>query len=376
MKNKLNLSIVIVFTAFVAALTLLWIVTPDRTFSDRENRSLALAPDFSVRSLTSGKLMSGFEKYVSDQFGARDSWITLNAAVEVSLAKMENSGVYLASDGMLVERFHEPDSALLDSNINAVRTIALRLHERGVPLYFTLVPGAVSVLSDRLPRNAPNGDQNAVIELASSALSDVAAIVDTRSALLAHRDEPIYFRTDHHWTALGAYYGYRALMSAMSLDALPLGESELLSPNFYGTAYSSSGATWVKPDALYAYVRDPGVTALDYNSGKPVETTLYHPVMLGKKDKYTYFLGGNSPLRVFRTSGDGSKLLIIRDSYMDIELPFLLAHFSEIHLIDLRYFNRQTVLSYAQEIGADAVLVSYSVKNFAEDSQIKLLGLG
>ena len=86
------------------------------------------------------------------------------------------------------------------------------------------------------------------------------------------------------------------------------------------------------------------------------------------------FMGGNQPLAVVKTGNEGEKLLLIRDSYADSEVPFLLGSFSEIHLIDLRYY-KQDIAGYVRQNGIDRVAVSYSLKNFMTDSNVYFLGV-
>ena len=90
-------------------------------------------------------------------------------------------------------------------------------------------------------------------------------------------------------------------------------------------------------------------------------------------DKYAYFFGGNAPLITVRTGNEGPKLLILRDSFMDSMSPFLLPHFSEIHIMDLRYY-KYSVQDYIREHGIDQVLVCYSVTNFVQDSSLFVMG--
>ena len=90
---------------------------------------------------------------------------------------------------------------------------------------------------------------------------------------------------------------------------------------------------------------------------------------------YTYFLGGNQPLYILEnpSASTDRTLLVVRDSYSDSLAPFLSQDFAELHLLDLRYY-RTGVADYAQEIGADAILVLYSVDNFQKDDNIIFLG--
>ncbi len=152
-----------------------------------------------------------------------------------------------------------------------------------------------------------------------------------------------------------------------------------VSEDFYGTVYSSSGVRWVKPDCMDTYVPEEGITVISHTydqKGNPVEEPrqLYDETFLAVKDKYAMFLGGQQSLGVVRTPNtQAPKLLLIRDSYSDSLTPFLTAHFSEIHLIDLRYY-KLSVGDYIKEHGIDTAVVLYSVPNFVSDSNLVWLG--
>ena len=229
--------------------------------------------------------------------------------------------------------------------------------------------------ADRLPAGAPTADEQAIIEEMYSAVQ--AQTVDLCTPQNAHRDEDLYYRTDHHWTSLGAYYGYTALMDAMGLEAEPLDQSgkTTVSDSFYGTLFSRSGVRWVAPDQIDRYISEDGVEVTSYPEGSPVEGSLYVDRFLQEKDQYSSFLGGNQPLCVIRTEHtDAPRVLVIRDSYTDSLAPFLTQNFSEIHLFDPR-MNLTSVKGYVEENQIDSVVVLYSIANFtAEGNQMFVLG--
>ena len=104
----------------------------------------------------------------------------------------------------------------------------------------------------------------------------------------------------------------------------------------------------------------------------PESGALYQPEYLDKKDKYSYFLGGNMPLGIIRTRSQGPKLLLIRDSYSSSMVPFLTGYFSEIHMVDMRYY-RMSLRDYVKEQEIDEVAVIYGLQTFLEDSNLAFL---
>jgi hypothetical protein len=238
-----------------------------------------------------------------------------------------------------------------------------------LPVYLGLIPSAAEVWRGKLPPGAESWDQASYIRAAAG--ESGAEGVDFLGTLEAHRGEALYYRTDHHWTTLGAYYGCAAVLDALGRgDELPGPDAfqhRVLpgSDRFNGTLYSKSGIHWLRPDTIEFWVPEEGLSVTSWRSGSPEETALYETSYLDEKDKYSVFLGGNQPLCVIKNENlpEGEKLLLIRDSYSDALAPFLAQYFAEVHLLDLRYY-RASAAQYAAENGIDRIFVLYSVPNF------------
>ena len=363
----------IVFLAFIFAFFILNTALPDREFSEQENRSLQQRPAFSFDELFSGQYTKDFEAYTTDQFTLRDEWITLKAASELALGKRQNNGMFLCDGGTIIEPYEAPEDGKLEANMEALNKLVANTD---ADVYFALIPGKSDIWAHMLPQNAPRDSEKAAIDYCYS-LSD-AVNVDIYGKLEEHSGEYIYYRTDHHWTTLGAYYGFSALAESMGLDCPDISEyggRETVSEDFYGTSWSSSGFSWVEPDSMEIFVTEPeGLEITNYPQGSPVEGQLYDWSRLEVKDKYSFFYGGNTPLLEIETGVEGApSLLILRDSYMDSLSPFLLEGYSRIHILDLRYY-RASLSDYIAQNGFDDVLVCYSIDNFSTDSNIFLLG--
>ena len=314
-QHNFNLLLTVLFCLFIGGMFLGSLILPDRAFSQLENRNLEQAPKISLEAIDTGKFMEDAEDYVNDQIIGRDFWVALKAWSERLSGKQENNGVYFAKEDTLISRVDTPEQSTLDTNAGYVNALVDNVD---VPVYFGIIPSAAEIWSDRLPAGAPTADELSWIEEMYFATG--ASTVDLAGALLAHQDEDIYYRTDHHWTSLGAYYGYTALMDAMGLEAVPLDESQkvTVSEDFYGTLFSSSGVRWLPPDHIDRYISDDGVTVTAYPNGTPEPGSLYVDSYLEVKDKYSSFLGGNKPLCVIETEHtDAPKVLVIRDSYAD-----------------------------------------------------------
>ena len=364
------------FCVFLGGLLVWHLLLPDRDRSDVENRTLAQFPEFSWEDLKDGSFTKGVEEYFADQFPLRDQWTGLKARAEQVLGKREFNGVYLCGDA-LIAKVEPPKDGLEEKNLSYVSRLA---ESAEVPVYLGLIPSAAEIWRDRLPRGAESWDQAAFIARAAE-LEGVEPI-DFLTALRDHAGERtwegIFYRTDHHWTTLGAYYGHAALMEALGRGGeVPEPETVRardlpVSNGFQGTLYSQSGIHWLEPDSIEFWVEESGLTVTSWRDGTPKEAGLYDYDYLGKKDKYSAFLGGNQPLCVVKNPEGKGKLLVIRDSYADSLAPFLALHFEEVHLLDPRYY-RYSAAKYAEDNGLDAIAVVYSVPNFITDRNLVLL---
>ena len=353
----------VLFCVFLAGFGLLHIALPDRIFSPVENRNLRQLPEFTWSSLADGSYTAAMETYLSDQFPLRDGWMGLKTRYEYLLGKREFHGVYLCGDRLISK---VADDSRGEQNLDCLRALT---EKTDIPVYLGLIPTAAEIWKDKLPEGADSFDQTVYLERARGA---GAVWVDMAGALAAHGDEAVFYRTDHHWTSLGAYYGYTALMEAMGEEPLPLGTARQVSEDFYGTLYSSSGVHWLQPDTMERYVPGEDVTVENVSTGET--HGLYVDSFLEEKDKYASFMGGNMPLYIVRNEHAAAdrKLLVVRDSYSDSLAPFLSQDFAEIHLLDLRYY-RTSVAQYAQDNGMDQIFVCYSVENFVKDQDAVFL---
>ena len=374
MSKKYSIFITALFCAFIFGFGIAHFVLPDRDFSEQENRYLSQFKAPTFETVRSGKFMETFEDYITDQFPLRDRWIQLKALSERALSKQENNSVYFGADGQtLFARFNKPSAEDLEKRVGYVNALADNLD---VPVYFSIIPDKSYVWANRLPANAPNVDDGWTNETIKSLISQRVRYIDLYGAL---DGDDVFYRTDHHWTTMGAYQGYTALVNAINGSATALDyEPTLVSDSFCGTTWSSCGAGWVLPDEMYTWVPEGGengkVAVTRYPEGAPIEGSLYDLSKLELKDKYSMFLGGNQPLCVIRNpDGQNGRLLIIRDSYSDSLAPFLALDYQEVHLFDPRY-TIMSLKQYVADNNIDHVVVLYSASNFSTDANLFKLG--
>ncbi len=363
---------------FFCFFTLLWsvliicnLVTPEKTFSENENRLLAKLPKYTNEKLINGEYMNELDEYINDQFVFRDNWIYIKTMAERAMLKPDINSVYFAEDGYLIEKHDKSDVSEeqaqknKDRLINFVKKYADKLGEDRVNVM--MVPTASMVLKDKLPPFATGYDQDAYIDEVIEALPK-GTFIDVRNILNQHKEEYIYYRTDHHWTALGAFYAYEQW--ATDAGIMPLSQKQfditLASDQFFGTLHSRVNVN-VKPDEIYLYkIKEDMNYQLLYNLTDHTDT-LYDLSKLEGKDKYSVYMGGNNALVEVKTNNkNGRRLLVIKDSYAHSFVPLAVNHYEETFMIDFRYYNAG-VEEFIEENKITDVLVLYNTMNFVKD---------
>lgn len=355
-------------SAFIVGMIVLNIVTPDRDFSPMENRSLELMPSFSWDSLLSKKFTTDFEDYIADQFALRDFWIGVKTDLARAMGQNVSNGVYLGRDGYLLQEFREPAKQDLTAKLKALNTFASATPK--LKKYFMLAPNAVDILKDKLPPYAPGNDEQVYLDEIEAGLDKSFQVVDVYGTLTAHRKEAVFYKTDHHWTTLGAFYAYQKLGQMMGFSPHQQSDYQIkrVTDSFWGSLYSESGFKHIAPDSIELYIpKKPEAYDVKYYDTDEEGHSLYTMTNLTKKDKYTVFFNGNQSLITIQTSAPGGKkLLVLKDSYANSFVPFLTDQFSEIYMVDLRYYS-DDLLKLIQDNGIDNALFLYNVNTFAGD---------
>ncbi len=377
MKRR-SLILIITSVVFLAFLCIGTLVTPEVGFSENENRYLQAAPKLTIQNVLSGRFETQAEDYLNDQIIGRSLWVRTMATTEAALGVGDINGVYLATDGRVVKRVTEMDFDWdrYRRNLKQVTELAESCEANGSRLYAMPVPTAAYVYQEDLPDHAMRFDEDRAFAEAQDVLGD--RLIDLREALRAavkdgsaareSADGGVFFRTDHHWSGYGAYLGYAGFLRARAEDLLAAPYAELaptvLSDDFYGTLYSKVLLTTLTKDS----VETPGAAltaAYRVSLNGKTYDSLYFNEYLNKKDKYAVYFGGNYDkvdIEVGGAAGGKGSLLILKDSFANSFVPYLLGHYSKITMIDSRYY-RGSVEELARDY--DEVLVLYGIDNFA-----------
>ncbi len=373
MDKKINLITVISFCSLLFVLSFLFVVLPDREFSEQENRSLAVFPAPSAENFFSGEYANDINVYFADQFPFRDWFVKLKSASELMFAKKENNGVLYHPDQLAVcdfnaykSRLHiaeDTDRIYLDTLRAQLEMYDRFAHELSVPLITVLPPRTIDVSDSLYKYDRPDGD--AVFELMERCLSDRCGYVDTISLLRKGFDngEYVMYRTDHHWTTLGAYQVYCEVMKELGKEKsiIPFESFEIEQiEDFSGTTAARANFPEYRTDTLeiwhlpdddqYSVVAD-GTDLGGFYSEKYLDTV----------DKYSVFLDGTHRLTEIKKIGESREtLLIAKDSFANCMIPFLAR---EYDIVAVNLHTNTNISALVEQYAADAVLVVYNTEN-------------
>ena len=368
---KIYFKITLIFLLFMAVACGFLIFQPDKEYSASENRMLAQKPEFSLANLASGKFMTDMEDYVTDQFFFRDQWISLKVLEDMALGKRESNGVYIGKQGYLMQvPENNPNMDDVQNTLDRIRDFAQR--HQDINTVMSLVPNAAYISTQLMPANAPVRDQSQDIALAQDTVGSFLNFVDLTETMSSHRDEAIYYKTDHHWTSLGARYAFDTLYTALGIQQ-PAQDYTIypVTHTFSGTLASKSGYNRSQ-DTIDIYVPKDVNTEYVVNYVEEGEKTasMYESSALDQKDQYEVFFGGNhSRVDITSSLDENKNLLIFKDSYANSLIPFLQPYFRSIIVIDPRYYY-DDIDSLITDNSITDILFLYNVDTFMTDTSL------
>lgn len=382
MSKKIN---AILIPAIIILLAIASICMPAKDFSERENRYLASFPELTWKNVKSGDFTEGIADYLSDHFPARDTWIEINTRRSLLQGKTLINGVFFADDGYLIEKYNKSES------MSKIAKVVNNFSDKvDAEVTFMAAPTSCFININRHPLGIDSNAQMLdMIEL-YGCLS--CKKIDLTSLLfIENLSEPMFYKLDHHWTSRGALAAACAYKYAMEEDAFPeymepLDRAEVLakyidkqensfrftvvSDNFRGTLFNKVGECGLEPDIIEA----PDLSDLDinYETEEGSFDTVYDQSKLQTADQYAYFLSGNHPIATITNASckNDRTLLIIKDSYANSMVPFLVKDYSKITVIDPRYYG-ESVSELVNENGIDEVLFVYNMNTLGTDSGIR-----
>ncbi len=378
--KKAQIAIIAIFLAFTFVLSCLFFALPKKEYSSSEKRYLAKTPEFSLENFFSGKLTTSLEGgeqvgYIADHFPLRSLFVGINAYWNLGIGATASNGYYFCRDGYIITKPSDTNRA--DRNLQLINLFAASFDE----VSLMVVPSAGEVLAEKLPKVHAVYPDKEVYDYIFENKADNLDFIDLREKFegYAEKGEQIFYRTDHHWTSLGAYTAYKLYCNEKGIEAKDADEFEKTEhPGFYGTTYSSSGYFLAKPDTLEIWenkeIADKVKVTINEGTRSDEYTSMYFESHLSEDDMYPVFLDGNHALVTIENENAKSDetLLIIKDSFAHCAAPFLAENYSKVIMVDLRYY-KNSVSDLVRAEGADEILFLYGMNNFCTDSNFAFL---
>ena len=400
------LKVIAFFLMLYIGATVSFMIPLRPTYSESEKRDLKEFPEFSFEAILSGSYFDDISTWFSDTFPFREQLTKLNTSLK-KLSGFDSIAIHgdvdlgdeipdTPMDIPVTEEYKEPEitapetttpittepstteskkepkpdiktqslgailvagnsayeyynfsSKLAPDFINCVSSIKGAAGNKS-NVYSLLIPTSMDIeLHEEIRKDINSSDQKKALDYFNSSFKDVTAVSSIYDTEKAHKNEYTYFRTDHHWTALGAYYAYEEFCKAKGIASVPITDYSTVSfDGFLGTFYSSSGqssALGNTPDTVVAYLPKNNVectlTESDGNQYKwdvISDVTEYAPNL-----KYLTFIGGDQALVTINNLDmtEGSTCLVIKESYGNAFVPFLIPHYKNIYVIDPRHYK-------------------------------------
>ena len=345
-----------------------------RTYSPVEKRELQTRPEISITKVLDGRFQKKYESYLRDQFPGRDHWVSFQTDMELFMGKNEIHNVYIGKNHYLLEHYTEKefDPQQISKNLQALEKFVGKA-KQNADVHVMMVPTKSWVLREKLPAFAPHYKEQKFYDALQQKLEKEDVLISVEPVLDAHKEEEIYYRTDHHWTTLGAWYAYEQYTKAVGGDlqrAQGKKKFRCISKDFYGTTYAKINYAR-QADKIEIYEPADKLRVV-YNMGEKKTKTLYDVSFLKTPDQYSVFTGGNQAvLEITGGIKNGKTLLLIKDSFANSILPFLAEDYEKLVGVDLRQLNVSGDRLLEMFSPTD-ILILYNSAQFAQDKEFEI----
>ncbi|MEG1427107.1 MAG: DHHW family protein [Oscillospiraceae bacterium] len=265
--------------------------------------------------------------------------------------------------------FYNFNQSVADSYIETVDKAATSL-EGTASVYDIIVPTSMGVMLDpEFAENAGSSNQRKAIDFFHNSFNKVVKPIDIMDVLREKGDQYLYYRTDHHWTSLGAYYAYTAVAEAAGFKPLDLSQyTKKEYPDYLGSFYEETQnnvALGNNPDTVEAYI-PPDKVVMDVTQEDGVVLSDW-PMIADGTDydtsmKYIIFLAGDNPFTEMTNENatSGKSCLLIKESFGNAFAPFLTSNYKKVYVVDYRYYKGK-VQDLVKEKGIDDVFIMNNI---------------
>lgn len=367
-QKRIKRMLALLMPLFILLALVINIIVPDKDISFVENRSLQKFPEINKTSFVDGSFENKMSNWFGDQFVGRNGLIHLRYGVLKLMGQKKINDIYLCGK-QLIEDTKLPNETQLSRNLNAINAFTEKHSD--VDTSFMLIPNAVYVQNKRLPYFSDENDQGKIMDSIYNTLDSSVYSFDARKTLKKHSEEYLYYKSDHHWTSLGAFYTYQAWQKQQGNDDVSLKDYDqyVVSNNFRGTLANGSGSFGIKDDITIFVNKNLS----DYYVQEPKQKnkgSIYDSSFLKTKDQYSVFLGGNKDIQRIELNNDSKRhLLLFKDSYANSFVQFIMNDYHSITIVDPRYY-RDDIEKVMQEDLITDVMYLYNTNTFVEDTSL------
>lgn len=401
-KRGRRLKIASFFITLYFGTVMAFIIPLRPTYSESEKRNLASFPEFSIDALVSGSYFDDISTWFSDTFPFREKLTEANMYVKTFYGVKGEEEVAIHGDVDVGDDIPDsplivPDEPIVNNDKpasdntppkeeSADNRAELEVQQLGAiivagdsayeyygfsedcalgfvscvnkleslanpsgDVYAMIIPTSMDItLNDATRKKVNTADQKSAIDLFNKSFKNCIAVDGIYAAERQHRNEYTYFRTDHHWTALGAYYAYEQFAKEKGIAPISLATYPVKNfDGFLGTFYSSSNqspALKKNPDTVTAYmpINNVECSYVQKTGDSPISWPVINDVTdYGPGLKYLTFIGGDNALTTIKNldNPDGGVCVVIKDSYGNAFVPFLIPHYSTVYVIDPRHYS-------------------------------------
>lgn len=359
--------IVTVFFLFLLGFCFAGIFLPDIAVSQKERRTLADKPKFSIASIMNGNYMKDLETYFLEQFAGRELFRTIKAESETKVfRKSDSNDYYRIEDGI-----YKLDAKLNEKNIIRAAEAFSRIRQENFPeteAYYAVIPDKNYFMAEE--HGYPSYDYEQLNKLMQENMQEISYI--NIYPLLEISD---YYRTDLHWKQECIEDVAEELLLQMKEEITKAGgEKETkLAAEFYG-GYAGASAFVTKPEQLQYLTNSRIENARVYDYEKETETSVYQPDKLEGTDAYDFYLGGARAMLKIKNpeKGNGKRMLMFRDSFGSSIAPLLLESYDEVMMVDLRYISEDYFLELLGTTEYDTILFLHSTTVLNHSDSMKI----
>ena len=336
--------------------------TPPGTQTDGENTGDDTQPG-DKQDTTGDTDNTDADKSGEDKSGVTTTKPASSNVITTSDKPYQSGGVYVVGSagyemynyvGSLAEKYQSTVNAVADSLSGVSHVYAM-----AIPLSSGIT------LPDELFSDIPGSDQAQAEKDILAGMGQNVKTIPLHDVMMSHRTEYIYFRTDHHWTALGAYYAYVQFCTAKGITPHNLSDYEVSQfPGFLGSFYNDGGkpdAMKNDPDTVNAYHPVSATASMKYGDNENSTLTggqvIFDESTASASLKYGTFIMGDNPFTVIENPevSNGESCIVVKESFGNAFVPFLVDHYQTVYVVDYRYYSG-SVTQLARDKGVKDVL--------------------